>query len=111
MDSKTDAERIAYKKQKNCVNLIQKEKKACFTNLKIREVKDYKTFWRKVKLFLSEKVHLQTKIKLVEKGKISREAEIPSEIERVVSKILNDFFLRIKFPVLKCHSQKTKKLR
>lgn len=52
---------------------------------------------------MSEKVHLQTKIKLVEKGKISREAEIPSEIERVVSKILNE--------VLKCHSQKTKKLR
>ena len=50
MDSKTDADRIAYNKQRNyCVSLIQKEKKAYYSNLNIRDVTDNKTFWRKVK--------------------------------------------------------------
>ena len=45
-----DADRIAYNKQRNyCVSLIQKEKKAYYSNLNIRDVTDNKTFWRKVK--------------------------------------------------------------
>ena len=96
MDCKTDAGGIAYNKQGNhYFNLIQK-KKACFTNLKTRDLPDYKTFWRKVKHFFlfSEKAHMKTKITLVRKGKILSEAEIPSEIEGVISKILNDFFCK-----------------
>ena len=51
MDCKTDTEGIAYNKQGNhYFNLIQK-KKACFTNLKTRDLTGYKTFWRKVKHF------------------------------------------------------------
>ena len=50
IDSKTDADRIAHNKQRNyCVSLIQKEKKAYYSNLNIRDVTDNKTFWRKVK--------------------------------------------------------------
>ena len=54
IDSKADVNRIAYNKQRNyCVSLIRKEKKACCSNLNIRDVTDNKTFWRKVKpLFL-----------------------------------------------------------
>ena len=70
VDSKADANRIAYNKQRNyCVSLIRKEKKACYSNLNIRDVTDNKTFWRKVKPLFSEKVNLQTKILLVEKRK------------------------------------------
>ena len=69
IDSKTDADRIAYNKQRNyCVSLIRKEKKAYYSNLNIRDISDNKTFWRKVKPLFSEKVNLQTKILLVEKG-------------------------------------------
>ena len=47
---KTDADRIADNKQRNyCVSLIRKEKKAYYSNLKIRDVTDNKTFWRNVK--------------------------------------------------------------
>ena len=50
IDSKTDADRIAYNKQRNyCVSLIRKEKKAHYSNLNIRDVTGNKTFWRKVK--------------------------------------------------------------
>ena len=69
LDSKTDADRIAYNKQRHYyVSLIRKEKKAYYSNLNIRDVTDNKTFWRKVKLLFSEKVNLQTKILLVGKG-------------------------------------------
>ena len=69
IDSKTDADRIAYNKQRNyCVSLIRKEKKAYYSNLNIRDVTDNKTFWRKVKSLFSEKVNLQIKILLVEKA-------------------------------------------
>ena len=61
MDSKTDADRIAYNKQRNyCLNLIQKDK-TYFSNLKICDVMDNKTFWRKPKPLFSEKVKLQNK--------------------------------------------------
>ena len=70
IDFKADADRIAYNKQRNyCVSLIRKEKKAYYSNLNIRDVTDNKSFWRKVKPPFSEKVNLQTKILLVEKGK------------------------------------------
>ena len=50
IDSKTDADRIAYNKQRNyCVSLIRKEKKAHYSNLNVRDVTDNKTFWRKDK--------------------------------------------------------------
>ena len=50
MDSKTDADRIAYNKEPNyCVSLMQKQKKAYYSNLKTRDVTDSKTFWKKSK--------------------------------------------------------------
>ena len=68
---KTNADRIAYNKQRNYwVSLIQKEKKAYYRNLKIRDVTGSKTLWRKVKNLFSENVNLQTNILLVEKGTI-----------------------------------------
>ena len=102
IDSKTDADRIAYNKQRNyCVSLIRKEKKAYYSNLDIRDVTDNKTFWRKVKSLFSEKVNLQTKILLVEKGNDLNDPEISSEVEKVISEdkeiaeTFNEFFVNI----------------
>ena len=79
IDPKTDAERIAYNKQRNyCVSLTQKEKKIDYSNLKIRDVTDVKTFF-------SEKVNLETNILLVEKGNDLSEPEVSSEIAKVIS--------------------------
>ena len=100
IDSKTDADRIAYNKQRNyCVSLIPKEKKAYYSNLNIRDVTDNKTFWRKIKPLSSEKVNLQTKILLVEKGNDLSDPEISSEVEKVISEDMeiaetfNEFFV------------------
>ena len=86
IDSKTDADRIAYNKERNyCVSLIRKGKKAYYSNLNIRDVKDNKIFWRKVKPYFSENINLQTKILLVEKGNDLSDSEISSEIEKVIA--------------------------
>ena len=56
IDSKTNAKRIAYNRQRNyCSSLIRKEKKAYYSNLNIRDVTGNKTFWRKVKPLFPEK--------------------------------------------------------
>ena len=86
IDSKTDADRIAYNKQRNyCVSLIRKEKKAYYSNLNIRDVTNNKTFWRKGKPLYSEKVYLQINILLVEKGNNLGDPEITSEVKTVIS--------------------------
>ena len=102
IDSKTDADRITYNKQRNyCVSLIRKEKKAYYSSLNIRDVTENKTFWRKVKPRLSEKVNLQTKILLLEKGNDLSDPEISSEVEKVISEDMeiaetfNEFFVKI----------------
>ena len=88
---KTDADRIAYNKQRNyCVSLIRKW-----------NVTDNKTFWTKVKLLFSKKVNSQTKIKLVEKGNTLSDLEILFEVEKVTSddreiaEMFNDIFVNI----------------
>ena len=59
IDSKTDADRMAYDKQRNyCVSLIRKEKTPYYSNLNIRDVMGNKIFWTKLKPFFSEKVDL-----------------------------------------------------
>ena len=73
-DPKTDAHRMAVE----CVSLTQKEKKIDYSNLKIRDVTDVKTFF-------SEKVYLETNILLVEKGNDLSEPEVSSEIAKVIS--------------------------
>ena len=63
---------------------FEREIKIYFSNIKLRDVTDKKTFWRKVKPLFSEKENLkQTKITLAEKGKISNEAGNPSESKTV----------------------------
>ena len=101
IDSKTDADRIAYNKQRNyCLSLIRK-RKAYYSHLNIRDVTDNKTFWRSVKPLFSQKVNLQTKILLVEKGNDLSDSEISSKVEKVISedmeiaKTFNDFFVNI----------------
>ena len=99
--SKTDADRIAYTKQCNyCLSLIRK-KKSYYSNLNVPDVTDNKTFWRKVKPLFSQKVNLQTKILLVEKGNDLSDSEISSKVEKVISEDMeiaetfNEFFVNL----------------
>ena len=78
-----------------------KRKKVYYSNLNIRDATDNKTFWRKVIPLFSEKVTLQTKILLVEKGKDLNDPEISSEVEKVIpedmetAETFNEFFVNI----------------
>ena len=85
LNSKTDADRTAYNKQRNyCVSLKRKEG-VYYSDLNIRDVTNNKYFWRKVKSLFSEKVNLQTKISLVEKRNVLSDPEISAEVQKVIS--------------------------
>ena len=61
IDSKSEADRISYSKERNYnVSLISKEKNTYFSNIKIyHHVRNNKNFWKNVKPPYSEKVDLQ----------------------------------------------------
>ena len=83
---KTDANLVAYKKQRNlCVNLLKKSKRSYFQNLKPSDICDNKKFWKTVKPLFSEKTMSTENITLVENN------VIVSEDEKVAN-IFNSFF-------------------
>ena len=79
----------------------EKKKKAYYNNPNTRDATDNQIFWRKVKPLFSEKVNLETKVLLLEKGNDSSDLEIFSEVEKVISEDMkiaemsNDFFVNI----------------
>ena len=63
LNTKTDADRKAYNKQRNfCVSLSHREKKSFFNNLNTKKIVDNKSFWQPVKPFFSDKNRVQNKI-------------------------------------------------
>ena len=53
-----------------CVCLLQKSKKEHYENLNIKNLTDNKLFWKSVKPFLSDKLHIRDKINISDKGEI-----------------------------------------
>ena len=66
LKTKTDANRKAYNKQRNCVSLFRREKKSFFNNLDTKKIVDNKRFWQTVKPFFSDKNRVKNKITLIE---------------------------------------------
>ena len=76
-----------YKKQRNfCVNLLKREKRNYYNNLKMNIFKDNKTFWKNIKPLFSDKHKKNNKISLLINNKIITE-------EKVIAESLNDFFI------------------
>ena len=68
---------MAYNKQRNIyVSLIRQEKKSFFSNLKTKAVSDNKIFWKTVKPLFTDKVQIKSKITLIKKKVISKQALI-----------------------------------
>ena len=90
LNTKTDADRKAYKKQRNyCVSLFHREKKSFFNNLNTKKIVDNKSFWQPVKPFFSDKNGVKNKITLVEdKTKIISD-------NKLVAETFNKFFENI----------------
>ena len=66
---RTNENKTNYKKQRNfCVTLLKKEEKNYFENLDTKNIGDNKTFWKTVKLLLSDKFKLPVNVTWVKKN-------------------------------------------
>ena len=65
--------------------MIRQEKKNFYSELKIRDITDNKTFWKKVKPFFTDKIQSKSKITLIEKNIVSREGEKVIKSEEIIS--------------------------
>ena len=111
MRTKSQKDRLKYKKQRNfCKKLLRTAKQLYFNNVDIKEVVDHRSFWKTVSPLFSTKCSKGDKIFLNDKDKyVSNEGElcqifcdffsniisglqIPS-ISENKRKILNQFFL------------------
>ena len=92
LNTKSDADRKAYNKQRNyVVSLLRNEKKNFYSNLDAKVVTDNRTFWKTVEPLLSEKVTKHSKINFVEDDKIIS----PDE---QIAKKFSEYFINI--PIL-----------
>ena len=85
IDSKIDADRLAYNRQLNCCVSLIKKKRLILLILKYVSQKAIKPFGEKWNPLFWKKVSLQKKTTLVEKTNALSYLEISSEIERVIS--------------------------
>ena len=93
LNTKSDIDRKAYNKQRNYVaSLLRNEEKIFYSNLDTKVVIDNRTFWKTVKLLLSERVTKHSTINLVEDDN-----KIISRDDQIVKKF-SEYF--INFPIL-----------
>ena len=74
----------------------QTSQEKCFSNLNTNVVAENKTFWKTLKLFLTDKVKTKSKITFIEKEYKDSSTEPSDEIisdEEKVAEIFNDFFV------------------
>ena len=94
---KTIENRKNYNKQQYyCVELLRKVKKKYYDSLDEKHVTDNKTFWKTVKLFLSDKTVNSPKITLVEKNEIINNKE---KIAEIFNTYLTNIASNLKIPV------------
>ena len=62
-----DLNKVKYKRQRNCVNLLGKEKKKFYSNLELKIFDDNNKFWQNIKPLFSNKQNvLQKNISIIE---------------------------------------------
>ena len=67
MKNPNSANKLNYTKQRNyCVNLLKREKKKYYSNIKLENVLDSKKFWKTIKPLFSEREKSKNKITLIE---------------------------------------------
>ena len=83
---RTNESKIAYNKQRNiCVSLLPKTKRANFTNLDTKIMKDNRKFWKTVNPLFSEKCYSKESISLINKDGLTTKNED-------LAKTFNNFF-------------------
>ena len=93
---RSDENKKAYNEQRNrCVKLVKSARKAHYSNLSMKDVKDNKNFWKIVKSLFSEKVNT-----LVDNNNIiSSEIEI-AETKSIFSNIVKELNIKVKEDLL-----------
>ena len=86
---KTDESKKKYTTQRNyCVSLLRKSKREYYSGLDVKNITDNKTFWKIVKLFVSDKLLSTQKITLIDNNKIVKNDDD-------TARVLNTFFSNI----------------
>ena len=71
LKSKSASDKKVYSKQRNkCVILLRKTKKACYSNLNVKDVVDNKQFWKTIKSVFCDKSNNFENISLIENGNL-----------------------------------------
>ena len=71
LKSRSESDIKAYNKQGNkCVSLLRKTKKACYSNVNVKDTVDNKKFWKTVKSFFSDKSSNFENISLIENSNL-----------------------------------------
>ena len=87
--NRTEENWDSYKKQRNfCVNLLRKTKKDYFNDLNIKNITDYKAFWKTIKPYFSNKGLNSSSLILSEKNKIVTN-------DQDIANIMNNYFTGI----------------
>ena len=115
LKDRSEENKRKYSKQRNyCVSLLRKSKSKYFGNLHEKKISDNETFWKTIKLFLSDKITSTQKITLIEKEEIIMGDDNTAEIlntflSNTVSNLKIEGYSNcdplannIKDPVLKC---------
>ena len=83
------------------IRLRNKSLNSKFSNLKTKDFNDNKSFWKTVKPLFTDKVHIKSKITLIEKKVISKQGQESNHTEKIISdhkaiaEVFNEFFINI----------------
>ena len=83
------------------IRLRNKSLNSEFSNLKTKDFNDNKSFWKTVKPLFTDKVHIKSKITLIEKKVISKQGQESNHTEKIISdhkaiaEVFNEFFINI----------------
>ena len=83
LNIRSDLDRKSHNKQRNYVG---KEKKQFYSNLNTNILTEYRTFWKTVKPFLTEKTNKTSRITLIDKGRVISQ-------DHLIAKTFNKYFI------------------
>ena len=100
LKSRNEENWVKYKRQRNfCTNLLRKTKRKYFCNLNMKDLNDNKSFWKKIKLFFSDKGLQTNNIILKDKNRLVTDSSIiANTFNNYVINITNTLNLKPSLP-------------
>ena len=97
LKNKSASDKKVYSKQRNkCVSLLRKTKKACYSNLNLKDVVDNKQFSKTIKSFFCDKSNNFENISFIENGNlITDDFEIAETFNKYFENLAPNLALKI----------------